>query len=185
MHVHKIVVLGDGGVGKSYDPTIEDSYRKQMVIDETPCILEVLDTAGQEEYSALRDQWIRDGDGFLLVYSVTSKSSFERIQSFIIQIARVKGAKSTAIVLAGNKSDLPNEREVTFYEGETISRLMGCSFVETSAKRRVNVEEAFSEVARMVRKVQNIPTKQESKAISIINSIAPESKNTMCRCTIL
>ncbi|KAJ2237099.1 RAS2 protein [Coemansia sp. RSA 455] len=44
---------------ETYDPTIEDSYRKQVVIDDQPCVLEVLDTAGQEEYTALRDQWIR------------------------------------------------------------------------------------------------------------------------------
>ncbi|OMJ08040.1 Ras-like protein 2 [Smittium culicis] len=110
MDVNKVVVLGDGGVGKSYDPTIEDSYRKQMVIDEIPCVLEVLDTAGQ-----------------------------------------VKGAKSTAIVLVGNKSDLANEREVTYSEGETISNLMGCGFAETSAKRRSNVDYAFASVARMIR----------------------------------
>jgi GTPase KRas protein len=68
MTLHKIVVLGDGGVGKTaltiqlclshfvetYDPTIEDSYRKQVVIDEIPCVLEVLDTAGQEEYTAFK-----------------------------------------------------------------------------------------------------------------------------------
>lgn len=91
--LYRLVVLGDGGVGKtaltiqlclnhfveSYDPTIEDSYRKQVVIDEEPCILEVLDTAGQEEYTALRDQWIRDGEGFVLVYSIAQRSTFERV----------------------------------------------------------------------------------------------------------
>ncbi|KAJ9473835.1 putative 60S ribosomal protein L19-A (putative) [Pseudozyma hubeiensis] len=70
--IYKLVMLGDGGVGKTalviqlclshfvetYDPTIDDSYRKQTVIDDQPCVLEVLDTAGQEEYTALRYQWI-------------------------------------------------------------------------------------------------------------------------------
>ncbi|OMJ29294.1 Protein ras-2 [Smittium culicis] len=143
---------------QSYDPTIEDSYRKQMVIDEIPCVLEVLDTAGQEEYSALRDQWIR--------------SSFERIQSFIIQIARVKGAKSTAIVLVGNKSDLANEREVTYSEGETISNLMGCGFAETSAKRRSNVDYAFASVARMIRALSK---RNEPAIVSKPNTSIPLS----------
>lgn len=44
---------------ENYDPTIEDSYRKHAVIDDEPCLIEILDTAGQEEYTALRDQWIR------------------------------------------------------------------------------------------------------------------------------
>ena len=75
---------------ESYDPTIEDSYRKQVQIDGQSCMLEVLDTAGQEEYIALRDQWIRDGEGFVLVYSISSRSSFTRIQRFHNQIQRVK-----------------------------------------------------------------------------------------------
>jgi hypothetical protein len=75
---------------ETYDPTIEDSYRKQVQIDGQSCMLEVLDTAGQEEYIALRDQWIRDGEGFVLVYSISSRSSFARIQRFHSQIQRVK-----------------------------------------------------------------------------------------------
>src|SRR3982074_3735811 len=58
-------------------------------------MLEVLDTAGQEEYTALRDQWIRDGEGFVLVYSISSRSSFTRIQKFHHQIQRVKESSST------------------------------------------------------------------------------------------
>lgn len=67
---YKITVLGAGGVGKSaltirlitgtfeanYDPTIEDSYRKQVTIDSDPALMDILDTAGQEEYAALQDQ---------------------------------------------------------------------------------------------------------------------------------
>ncbi len=65
---------------ETYDPTTESSYRKQCVIDGQSCMLLALDTTGQEEYTSLRDQWIRVGEGFLLVYSVTSRSSFERIE---------------------------------------------------------------------------------------------------------
>ncbi|OWZ33715.1 Ras family, other [Cryptococcus neoformans Bt63] len=100
----KITVLGDGGVGKTaitvqftmssfvetYDPTIEDCYRKQWVVDEQPCLLEVLDTAGQEEYTALRDQWIREGEGFLIVYSITSRPTFERVERIVERVLRVK-----------------------------------------------------------------------------------------------
>jgi GTPase KRas len=76
------------------------------VIDDIPCILEILDTAGQEEYTAytllkyrLRDQWIRDGEGFVLVYSITSKSTFERVDRFKDQILRVKDTDSAPMVL--------------------------------------------------------------------------------------
>ena len=62
-----------------YDPTIEDSYRKQCVIDDEVALLDILDTAGQEEYSAMREQYMRTGEGFLLVYSITDKSRFEKL----------------------------------------------------------------------------------------------------------
>jgi Ras-related protein M-Ras len=87
---YKLVVVGEGGVGKSaltiqffqkmfvedYDPTIEDSYIQHVEVDRQVCVLDVLDTAGQEEFSALREQYMRKGDGFLIVYSVIDPNSF-------------------------------------------------------------------------------------------------------------
>lgn len=78
----------------SYDPTIEDSYRKSVVLDGEQCVVEILDTAGQEEYTALRDQWIRDGEAFVLVYNIWSRSSFTRITRFHNQIQRIKEGAS-------------------------------------------------------------------------------------------
>ena len=56
-----------------YDPTIEDSYTKQCVIDDKVAKLDILDTAGQEEFSAMREQYMRSGEGFLLVFSLTDR----------------------------------------------------------------------------------------------------------------
>jgi GTPase KRas protein len=64
---------------EEYDPTIEDSYRKHAKIDEVTCFLEILDTAGQEEYKALRDQYMRTGDGFVLVYSIVDSKTFQEM----------------------------------------------------------------------------------------------------------
>ncbi|CAG8531742.1 6485_t:CDS:2 [Paraglomus brasilianum] len=132
--LYKLVVLGDGGVGKTYDPTIEDSYRKQVVIDEQPCVLEVLDTAGQEEYTALRDQWIRDGEGFLLVYSISSRSTFERVERFRDQITRVKDSESVPLMLVGNKCDKITEREVSREEGQNMAKKLGSGATVESLK---------------------------------------------------
>ncbi|KAJ3224440.1 Ras GTPase ras2 [Clydaea vesicula] len=147
MSLYRLVVLGDGGVGKTaltiqtYDPTIEDSYRKQVVIDDHPCILEVLDTAGQEEYTArLRDQWIRDGEGFLLVYSTTARSTFDRVEKFKEQITRVKDTDRVPLMLVGNKCDKDLEREVSREEGYHMAKRIKADFVETSAKTCLNVE---------------------------------------------
>ena len=75
--------------------------------------MDVLDTAGQEEYSAMREQYMRTGEGFLLVYSITSEQSFEEIKTFQQQILRVKDKDYFPIILVGNKADLETEREVS------------------------------------------------------------------------
>jgi len=90
-----------------------DSYRKQCTIDDEVALLDVLDTAGQEEYSAMREQYMRTGEGFLLVYSITSRQSFEEIMTFQQQILRVKDKDYFPMILVGNKCDLESEREVS------------------------------------------------------------------------
>eukprot|EP00009_Paramoeba_aestuarina_P003523 CAMPEP_0201506296 /NCGR_PEP_ID=MMETSP0161_2-20130828/215_1 /ASSEMBLY_ACC=CAM_ASM_000251 /TAXON_ID=180227 /ORGANISM="Neoparamoeba aestuarina, Strain SoJaBio B1-5/56/2" /LENGTH=191 /DNA_ID=CAMNT_0047900343 /DNA_START=68 /DNA_END=643 /DNA_ORIENTATION=+ len=162
---YKVCVLGDGGVGKTaltiqlcsnhfveeYDPTIEDSYRKQVVIDNKPCLLEILDTAGQEEFTALRDQWIRDCEGFVIIYSITSRSSFEQLPTFQEQVFRVKDTEQLPIMLVGNKCDLEDKREVSTSEGAEFAKRHGAQFKEASAKTRMNVEDSFYDLVRSIR----------------------------------
>jgi small GTP-binding protein len=83
------------------------------MIDDEVALLDVLDTAGQEEYSAMREQYMRTGEGFLLVYSITSRQSFEEITTFQQQILRVKDKDYFPMVVVGNKCDLESEREVS------------------------------------------------------------------------
>ncbi|KAG5356685.1 Ras-like protein 1 [Yarrowia sp. C11] len=165
---YKVVVVGGGGVGKSaitlqfvqshfvdeYDPTIEDSYRKEILIDSNLTTLDVLDTAGQEEYSAMREQYMRNGDGFLLVYSITSRDSFEEAQQFYNQILRVKDVARAPVVLVTNKCDLSAERQVSTAEGQRLAREWNVPFFETSARYRVNVDEPFCDLVREIRRHQ-------------------------------
>lgn len=176
---YKLVVVGGGGVGKSaltiqfiqshfvdeYDPTIEDSYRKQCVIDEEVALLDILDTAGQEEYSAMREQYMRTGEGFLLVYSIIDKNSFEEIQGFHQQILRVKDRDEFPMILVGNKSDLEAERQVSTNQGKELAKNLKVSYVETSAKQRINVDLAFHELVRIIRKYnkENMPKTPKKK----------------------
>jgi small GTP-binding protein len=95
-----------------YDPTIEDSYRKQVVIDAETCILDILDTAGQEEYTAMRDQYMRVGQGFLLVFAVNNPKSFADIERYREEIRRLKDSDHIPMVLVGNKCDLTSRQVI-------------------------------------------------------------------------
>ena len=163
---YKVVVVGSGGVGKSaltisfvqnhfveeYDPTIEDSYRKQITVDDVACYLNILDTAGQEEYSAMRDQYMRTGQGFLLVFSLTTRSTFEEVNDLHNKILQAKDSDKVPLVLVGNKEDLKDEHQVSYKEAADLARSFGAPFMTTSAKTRHNVDETFFELVREIRK---------------------------------
>ncbi|KAF8845307.1 hypothetical protein BDN67DRAFT_993561 [Paxillus ammoniavirescens] len=163
----RVAVLGDGGVGKTalavqftlncftYDPTIEDAYRKQLIVDNKMCFVEVIDTAGQEEYATLRDQWVREGQGFILVYSIASRSTFERLEVFRQSMIKVKRSKPI-FMLVGNKCDKTYEREVSREEGIALARTFGCEFMETSARTAYNVELLFTNLVRALRQTKRL-----------------------------
>ncbi|KAM8854933.1 ras-related protein M-Ras isoform 1-T2 [Spinachia spinachia] len=173
---YKLVVVGDGGVGKSaltiqffqkifvpdYDPTIEDSYLKHTEIDGQWAILDVLDTAGQEEFSAMREQYMRTGDGFLIVFSVTDKASFEHVDRFHQLILRVKDREAFPMVLVANKVDLVHLRKVTSDQGQEMAAKHNITYIETSAKDPpMNVDKAFHELVRVIR--QQVPERHLKK----------------------
>jgi len=154
--LHSIAVMGPGAVGKSaitlyyvqeqfvidYDPTIEDAYRKNDNIAGSPCILDILDTAGQDEYNALRSTWMQERNGFLLVYSVASKTSFMEIEDFYDQLMVVSEGNIPPLVLVANKVDIP-DRKVSQAEGMALAKKWRASYIETSAKEGKNIKEAF------------------------------------------
>lgn len=125
-------------------------------------------------FSAMREQYMRTGEGFLLVYSITSRNSFEEISTFHQQILRVKDKDSFPVIVVANKCDLEFERQVgmngTFIqsltsvgiclsstaEGRDLAKHFGCRFIETSAKQRINVDEAFSNLVREIRKYNKV-----------------------------
>ncbi|KAJ1547852.1 Ras GTPase ras2, partial [Nowakowskiella sp. JEL0078] len=88
----------------------------------------------------LRDQWIRDSEGFLLVYSIEDRKTFERLSELREQLIRVKETKDIPVMLVGNKADKASDRQVAREDGMSVARRMKCDFIETSAKTGVNVE---------------------------------------------
>merc|ERR1711862_76464 len=170
---YKIVVLGSGGVGKSaitvqfvqgifvekYDPTIEDSYRKPVEVDNNQFMLEILDTAGTEQFTAMRDLYMKNGQGFVLVYSIMGQSTFNDLPDLREQILRVKDCDSVPMVPVGNKCDLQDQRVITTEQGEGLARKFNCVFLESSAKTKLNVEQIFYDLIRQINRVE-VPKKQ-------------------------
>mmetsp|Transcript_60216 Transcript_60216/g.99423 ORF Transcript_60216/g.99423 Transcript_60216/m.99423 type:complete len:195 (+) Transcript_60216:47-631(+) len=184
---HKIVVLGGGGVGKSaltirlvqdnfveeYNPTIEESFQKIVSIDNQTCLLEILDTAGQEEFTPMQDLWIRSGEAFLLIFSITSSLSFKEVMHIKEKLMRAKESENPPIILCGNKCDLVNNRQVDASEGASAVKQWGpnAMYFETSAKEKINNEECFYSAVRLLRKQANNATQTAE---------APRQKKGFC-----
>jgi len=163
--LHKVIMVGSGGVGKSaltlqfmydefvedYEPTKADSYRKKVVLDGEEVQIDILDTAGQEDYAAIRDNYFRSGEGFLCVFSITEEDSFQATQEFREQILRVKGDSNIPFILVGNKADLANSRQVQLAMANNKATEWQVPYVETSAKTRENVDKVFYDLMREIR----------------------------------
>lgn len=193
---YKLVVVGGGGVGKSaltiqfiqsyfvtdYDPTIEDSYQKQCVIDGNVAKLDVLDTAGQETFSAMREQYMRAGEGFLLVFSLSDRRSFEQASIFHREILRVKDRDEFPVMLVGNKADLDSQRVVSGEEAQGLARQLRAPYIECSAKIRMNVDQAFHELVRVIRRFQIL---ERPDSVNSYHLTDGESKKRKKNCVIL
>ena len=160
----KIYVMGDKGVGKTsltiqfihnlflntYDPTMEDTYQKQRTIDDENSLLKIFDTPGVDSSAFPTPDYINLSHGFLLVYSITNRNSFNKIIEYYEEILRLKARKKIPIIIIGNKSDLEiSERKVTSTEGKELANKINCLFYETSAK--INVDEIFCQIVREIK----------------------------------
>jgi len=178
--VFHVCMLGAGAVGKSaltlqfiqgqfvpdYDPTIEDAYRKHIQIDGNSLLLDVLDTAGQEDFIALRTSWMRNKDGFVLAFSIIERKSFEDLQSFYDQLCEVYEDDIPPFVLVGNKADLDTpeahqqhkgayKRQITYEEATNLARKWkAVRYIETSAKTGYHVQDMFGGLVREIIAIQ-------------------------------
>lgn len=165
---YRVVVLGEGGVGKSaltlqyvqrsflehHDPTIEDAYVQRTVIEGEPCLLDILDTAGQVEFTAMREQYMRGGEGFMICYSIADRHSFKEVEQYINLITKVRPAEDVPVVIVGNKVDLEvaGLREVSTTEGKELASKLSASFLEASAAERWQVDDIFCQLVRDIKK---------------------------------
>ncbi|KAI1061475.1 hypothetical protein LB506_011919 [Fusarium annulatum] len=113
------------------------------VIDDGFASIDVIDATGQEDYSAMRQQFIREGAGFMLVYNVTSRRSFEEITTYYHQILKQKDEDHFPVVIVGIDRFQESLREVMTREGESLAEELGCTFVEVDVKSSDEVDGAF------------------------------------------
>ncbi|XP_067878978.1 GTP-binding protein Rit1 isoform X1 [Heterodontus francisci] len=182
---YKIVMLGAGGVGKSamtmqfishrfldyHDPTIEDAYKTRVRIDDESAHLDILDTAGQAEFTAMRDQYMRGGEGFIICYSITDRRSFQEAVEFKQLIYRVRHTYDIPVVLVGNKSDLGNLRQVSKEEGTVLAREFNCPFFETSAALRYFIDDVFHAMVREIRRKEKEAMLAQEKRSKLKDSV--------------
>uniref|UniRef100_A0A7N4PYX8 Uncharacterized protein n=1 Tax=Sarcophilus harrisii TaxID=9305 RepID=A0A7N4PYX8_SARHA len=171
---YKVVVMGPNCVGKSaltirliknqsvteYDPTIEDSYHRQTVMDKEPCQLDILDTTGIEEY-------------------LNDFNSFKNVNVFWDHLRRLKDTNHIPMVLVANKVDMAN-RLVDPTLGKAVAKSFGVPFVETSAKTGQGVEQAFHELVSEIRRIQ-----AEEKELKNLPNTKRRQTCKFRHCTIL
>ena len=157
----KLVVLGKSLVGKSaltyrfisdkfpteHDTTVEDQYKTIITVNDIEVDLEILDTAGQDDYQTMLDTWIEFGNCYLLVYAIDDMDSFKQIKFKYDRICKIKANEKFSVVIVGNKCDLQDsKRKVTKIEAQNFGKNLGVTAIEVSALTRINVKEAFTQV---------------------------------------
>eukprot|EP01080_Neovahlkampfia_damariscottae_P004789 gene4789-8375_t len=177
-----VSVMGSSGVGKSalstrflsdeftvdHDPTVSDYYQSKIDIDSKSIGIQIIDTAGQDDFKSLWNQWMQESDGFVLCYDITDKDSLNYLTDICQTIWRNKEYELNQesmnprfpIVIVGCKCDLEEKRELTKNEGKkVVESLIFMNtpetevipyFLESSSKENINVKESFESVVRMV-----------------------------------
>ena len=157
----QITILGKGVVGKSsltyrfmnsdipnaHDPTIEDRFKTTLSINGQEITIDILDTAGEEDYQNMFDNYLKNVDGVLLVYDITNYDTFKKIDYWNNQIKNYNKNKYS-IVLIGNKIDLNNERTIQFKDAKNLAKKWGVDYIETSAKNNYNCKEALELIVK-------------------------------------
>lgn len=157
----KIAVLGSRSVGKSslvvqfvenhfneqYFPTIENTFTKAIKHNGQEYQCDIIDTAGQDEYSLISSRLSIGIDGYVLVYSVTNRPSFELVREVHDKLIMQSGIANVPCVVVGQKGDLADQsfdgRQVSAAEGKKLADSMAATFVETSARQNSNVAKVF------------------------------------------
>ncbi|XP_023930249.1 ras and EF-hand domain-containing protein homolog isoform X4 [Lingula anatina] len=186
----KVIFVGDSGVGKSsfihrfctnqfrpsFSATIGVDFQVQtMLVDSQVIALQLWDTAGQERFRSITKQYFRKADGVLIMYDVTSESSFKSVRNWIASVQEGTD-DGTVLMLVGNKVDLIEcnyRRVIKTKDGEHLADENGALFYEASAKSGINVKESLQAMAAVLKD-------KEDKAIEKSLHLEEAKKKKMC-----
>jgi Ras family protein len=178
----KIVVLGFRGVGKSalitrfvegqfldsYEPTIEYTFRTTLVRNHVRFVCDILDTSAQDEYSSLSRQASVGVHGYVLVYSCTSRTSFDNVKVIHDKVLKVIGGATVPMALVATKQDLEDYREVLGKEGQALASRWGYPFIECSAKTNWNVDQVFKLLLTTIERESGLLTDDKEDSCALL-----------------
>ena len=182
--IFKVLLLGNSNVGKSslflrfvddiwndtFVPTIGVDFKiKTFDIDEKRIKMQIWDTAGQERFKNIIASYYRGAHGILLIYDVTDKDSFKNLSNWLIEIEK-NSSKNVLKVLIGNKTDLEEKRVISYNQAKEFADSYGLNYIETSAKKNLNVNEAFATLGRelmLASEDKRIVKQKQNKKISV------------------
>ena len=129
-----------------------DYYIKEFMLEGQSFTVNIWDTAGVEMFMSLVKIFLKDAKGVFIVYDITRKDSFDKIDEYIKLLKEVEN-NDTPMIIIGNKCDLKDGREITVEEGELKAKKYGADYIETSAVSGENIEKAFEILMRRVTKI--------------------------------
>ena len=152
-----------------HDATVEDTYTINIKTNTgEERTFDILDTAGEEDYQTMMDNWIKVADGFLLLFAINEKESFEALESKIEKIKN-NDKDNVPIILVGNKCDLDDQRIIEKQTAEDLAKKIGTKYYETSAltDQNGNCKVVFEECAQMIIKSDSHEKSDKCKTCSI------------------
>lgn len=165
-YLFKIVVVGDHNSGKScillrfaentfrqdHISTLGVDFKlKTIKLNKDKVRLELWDTAGLERYRTIYNSYYHSAHGIMCVYDMTNEKSFDNLENYWLKEIKNHAPQNAVLLLVGNKADLEAERKVDFDRAERLAKRIGVSLYEVSAKTGINCDEAFNDLASVMR----------------------------------
>jgi len=167
----RILVIGSRSVGKTaltiqfteeryiddYHPTIESTHKRSFKHRNKAFTATIVDTAGQDDLTIFQPRHSIGIDGYVLVYSITNRTSFKRIRVLNDKILNATANEKIPRIIVGAKCDLESQRKVKLEEGQELAQELGCRYVECSAKANVHVSDVFHVLLDQIEGTEGLP----------------------------